>query len=167
MSQGDDGRGHVAGPLPSAECLAEHHRRCSRAPAVRFAEGGYAKELSNCVSSHHGSVIVVFACLLNLINREMFSCGNKLLFGEHKHTIAAVIKLQPGERNIRILFHKMYHAVADFTNQHAIISKVICRVTENATRQFQPSVPDARPSSGSWRYSFGSRTYLPHRHTAG
>src|SRR5699024_1049105 len=24
---------------------------------VRFAEGGYAKELSNCVSSHHGSVI--------------------------------------------------------------------------------------------------------------
>ena len=33
---------------------------------VRFAEGGYAKELSNCVSSHHGSVIVVFACLLNL-----------------------------------------------------------------------------------------------------
>ena len=31
----------------------------------------------------------------------------------------------------------MYHAVADFTNQHTIISKVICRVTENATRQFQ------------------------------
>ncbi|GCP91241.1 hypothetical protein BvCmsHHP019_01506 [Escherichia coli] len=31
----------------------------------------------------------------------------------------------------------MYHAVAHFTNQHAIIRKVICRVTENATRQFQ------------------------------
>ena len=31
----------------------------------------------------------------------------------------------------------MYHAVADFTNQHAIISEVICRVPENATRQFQ------------------------------
>src|SRR5699024_1244626 len=74
---------------------------------------------------------------LIFINREMFSCSNKLLFGEHKHTITAVIKLQPGERNIRILFHKMYHAVADFTNQHAIISKVICRITENTTRQFQ------------------------------
>ena len=67
----------------------------------------------------------------------MFLRGQQLRFGQHEDTVTAIIKFKPGERYIRILFHQMYHAVAHFTNQHAIISEVICRVTENATRQFQ------------------------------
>src|SRR5699024_709290 len=55
---------------------------------------------------------------LIFINTEMFTGRQQLCFSEHKHTVAAVIKLQPGERNIRVLLHQMYHAVAHFTNQY-------------------------------------------------
>ncbi len=40
----------------------------------------------------------VFACLLNLYKSRNIHGPPAALFGEHKHTIAAVIKLQPGER---------------------------------------------------------------------
>ncbi|MNP36201.1 hypothetical protein D3C76_1295700 [compost metagenome] len=67
----------------------------------------------------------------------MIFAVNQLLFGQHEYAVPAVIKLQPGERNIRILFHQMYHAVAYFTNQHAVIAQEVWRTGQNAAHQLQ------------------------------
>ena len=57
--------------------------------------------------------------------------GNQLRFSQHKDAIAAVFKLQPGKWNVRILFHQMYHAVADFTNQDTVIAEIIRRAGQD------------------------------------
>ncbi len=58
----------------------------------------------------------------------------------------------------------MYHAVADFTNQHAIISEVIAAFPRMRRVSFRPSVPDARPVPVRDGIRLAGRTYLPHRH---
>ena len=59
--------------------------------AMRFTKGGDAKNLSNRVACHLGSVIVrlIFEVF------EMMLCVDNLLTGQHKYAVAAVIKFQP------------------------------------------------------------------------
>src|SRR5471030_1059261 len=75
--------------------------------------------------------------ILVAVAGEVLGTFHKLLFGQHKDTVTAVFKLQPGERDLRILFHQMYHAVAHFTNQHAVVGQIIRRTGQNAPGQFQ------------------------------
>ncbi|ABX20441.1 hypothetical protein SARI_00515 [Salmonella enterica subsp. arizonae serovar 62:z4,z23:-] len=67
----------------------------------------------------------------------MFTGREQLRFGQHKDAIAAVVKLQPGERHIRVLLHQMYHAVSDFTNQNARIGQIIRRIPQDTAGQFK------------------------------
>ncbi len=128
--------------------------RCSRAPGRAIRRRWLRERVVNCVSSHHGSVIVVFACLLNLINREMFTGRQQLLFGEHKHpspplSNSSQVNGTSGYCSIDVPCCCRLHKSA---RHHQRGNR---RVTENATRQFQAVGARCQASSGSWRYSFG------------
>ena len=80
---------------------------------------------------------------------------NQLLFGQHKDPVAAVIKLKPGKRHIRILLHQMYHAVTDFTNQNPVVAGIIRRVEPHfAPAAYVPVGMDATVADDGLDFSF-------------
>lgn len=89
--------------------------------------------------------LLSFACF-NLYNIEMFTGREQLRFGQHKDAIAAVVKLQPCERHIRILPIRCTMPF-DFTNQNAVIGQIIRRISPDTMAE--QAVSATSPSSGS------------------
>ena len=76
----------------------------------------------------------------NLYKSQKYSqAASSCSLVKHKHTIATVIKLQPGEQNIRILFHKDIAPCCCRLHQINTPSSIgnLAAFSENATRQFQ------------------------------
>lgn len=105
---------------------------------MRLAKGGYAKELSNCISCHHDSVIIiVLLCVpeqLVFVLPEMVLRRHQLRFSQHKEHRHHHYQTQPDrpehpDVSIRCTM------LLPLLNQNTVVSQIIRRTIKNATSQ--------------------------------